>query len=121
MKKCLLTLYLLLITNFFIPAYCDELDNLLMKNSKVILYIYTDDCKYCQQMTPKYNLIQKKYNNQFVFLKKNADTKDGSIYVRRFRISYVPFIAIMKKNDKRLINPNCFANMACIESILQNF
>ena len=120
MKKCLVIFFLLII-NFFIPAYSDELDNLLMNNSKVILYVYTDDCRYCQQMAQKYDLIKKKYSNQFVFLKKNADTKEGNIYVRRFRIHYVPFIAIMKKNEKKLINPSCFANLACIDKILQNF
>ena len=105
------------------PAQAGEYEDALAKGKNVFLYIYTPECGYCKKFLPKYTKLAKTYNKDYTFVKIDGSTMYGYRLMRRFGARYVPFIVIAnpKSNSAANVHPECLADIACADEVLNNF
>ena len=103
------------------PTMATEVDEIINSGSNLMLYLYTPECGYCRQFTPKYNKITKVYDNKYKFLKIDAYTKEGQILMYKYNVSYVPFVILLNKNKTERISTDCLMDSQCIDRKLVKF
>ena len=117
MFKLLSTLILLTA----IPVFVGEVENSLNNGHNVFLYLYTADCRFCQQFTPRYNKLSKMYDSQYNFIKIDAKTPYGHSLMYQYQGMYVPYVLLIKKTKAVQLMPSCLSDMACIEKSMKEF
>ena len=115
---CILLIFLAL------PAFSGELEESLKTHDKVFLYMYTSECSYCEKFNPIYEKISRIYGGKKCkFLKIDAMTQYGTSIMKNLGVTYVPFVALMNKNDKQIktIVPTCLIDYACAKNSVVKF
>ena len=120
MIKRLLSLLILLLN---LPVFAGELEDALKHNSKVYLYMYTKNCKYCDRFKPTGEKLEQKYKKNCAIVKIDAATQYGNSLMQDFGCYYVPNLILLdyKKQTMRRIAPDCMLNYDCIKDAMEEF
>ncbi len=118
MIKRLLLIFALCVS---LPAFAGVFEDALKTGNNVFLYLYTQECKYCNEFNPVYQRLAKNYGNRCSFVKVNAATPYGLGLIKRFRTRYVPFVVVADKKDNSYVNisVNCLLDYVCAEKSLK--
>ena len=115
--------FLAIITLFCIslPVFAGAFEDALKSNNNVFLYLYTPECKYCNEFNPIYQKLIKNYGNECSFIKVNAATPYGFGLMKKFRSQYVPFVVVANKKNNSYVNisANCLLDYVCSEKSLK--
>lgn len=117
MLRILLSILFFLVIS---PVYSGEFENAINNNSKVLLYLYTDECRYCRMFNPIYTKLEKEFGSKCKFLKINSYTKEGRNLMINLNAVFVPNIIMFntKKNEMARVQPNCYLNYSCISNAI---
>ena len=120
MIKRLLSLFILLLN---LPVFAGELEDALKNNSKIYLYLYTNNCKYCDRFKPTSEKLEQKYKKDCAIVKVDATTKYGNSLMQEFGCYYVPNLVLLdyKKQTMKRVTPNCMLNYDCIKDAMEEF
>ena len=79
----------------------------LETNKPVIVWFYTDWCRYCQKFAPTFKKIakDKEIKKQFAIAYVNAEELENKIYVQEYDIKGYPTIYLVKGDEKFMISP----------------
>ena len=115
--------FLFIILFSTLSASANEFDNLVRSHDKIFLYLYTQDCSYCDKFSPIYEKLLKKYKNNCKFIKVDANTKAGNELKMSTGSYYVPNVLVIKSREQtmRRIVPVCLLNYACIDDAVNEF
>ena len=118
LKKILLILSLVML-----PACAGVFEDALQHNDKVLLYLYTPECRYCKQSDPVFKKLSENYKNQVKFIKVDANTEYGLILSMRNQATYVPYVVMVdsKAKEGHRLHPSCMINYACANNALKDF
>lgn len=119
LKKFFLILLLLLIQ----PVQAGVLEDALQQNDKVVLYLYTPQCRYCKQSEPVFRKLSNNYKNKVKFVKVDATTEYGMILSLRHQATYVPYVVMIdsKLKEGYRIIPSCMIDYSCANQALSDF
>ena len=120
MFKRLVSILLLLLT---LPAVAGELEDALKTNSKIFLYMYTDNCTYCEKFKPIGNKLVQKYKKNCAVVKVDAATSYGNKLMQEFGAFYVPNVMLIDYNKQTMkrVAPACMLTYECIKDALEEF
>ena len=104
-----------------LPIYAGELEKSLNNNQDVFLYLYTSFCGTCKQFNPIYENVEKNNSNRYKFFKINAETPYGYSLARRYRIAYVPFVALINSKKVWQLDISCLVDTKCTDEALSKF
>lgn len=124
MKKIIIFLILIFAAAFvLIPVFAGQFDNTHKNYDKALLYIYTPECRVCNNFNPIYKKINAKYENKCKFTKINGNTNEGHSILTQFGASYVPFVVLLnnKKMEFAEIPAGCLISYSCVDRVLNNF
>ena len=118
MLRVFLLLFFLLIN---CPTYAGVYEDAIKKHEHVFLYLYTDECGYCNKFNPVYEKLLSKYNGKIGFVKVNTRTPYGAYLGYSFRVRYVPYVVITdsKTRNSTQISTNCILNYKCAENAVR--
>lgn len=119
-KRILATLFILITTH---PVFAGQFDNAINGSKPVFLYVYAPWCGSCKMFNPIYENLIKNYSNKYSFVKLNVETSEGEILSRRYKIRYIPFVAIFKPKatNGNQVQFACAMNNNCINKVLGDF
>ncbi len=100
---------------FMLPVSAGELEQLIINNEKMVLYLYTPECSYCVKFNPIFEKLENKFGNKCKFLKVNANTEYGYMLMYATRGTYVPNVILIDSKNQVMnrMEANCLLNMAC--------
>ena len=106
-----------------LPVYSDELENAVLNNDRVFLYLYTSKCGYCVKFEPIYKRLFQEFRGKYKFLKINADSEYGRQVMYEMGGFYVPYVLVInhKKQKVNRLAPNCILNYNCSKLALDEF
>ena len=104
-----------------IPVFAGEVENNLNKGHNIFLYLYSADCYYCKEFTPRYNKLAKTHDGQFNFIKVDTKTPYGYSLISQYHGMYVPYVLLINKTRAVPLMPSCLSDMMCIEKSMKDF
>ena len=107
---------------FALPVFAGEYENALKKSDSVFLYLYSSDCRTCKAFDKIYYDMAKQ-NNDFEFVRINADTPYGARLIRKFKGKFVPYIILTNSKTNRSVNVihSCVMDEMCLIRALKSF
>ena len=118
LKKFLLILTLLI----SIPVFAGEYEDAIKLSDKVLLYLYTPNCNYCNRFAPYYDKLSEIYSGKCKLLKIDATTRYGEELAKRFGIRFVPYVVLVevKKDRGVVITPSCLVEYSCVNKVVDD-
>ena len=106
-----------------LPASAGVFEDAIQQNDKVLLYLYTPQCRYCKQSDPVFKKLSENYKQQVKFVKVDATTEYGLILSMRHQATYVPYVVMIDSKAKEglRVHPSCMINYACANKALSDF
>ncbi len=119
LKKVLLFLSLF----FILPVFAGEFEEASISNKKMFVYLYIPECSYCDQFSPIYDKLAKKYDRNCKFLKINANTQYGSTVAFKLLAPYYPYVVLLdnQKQTMQRVIPPCLINEVCAKDAVEKF
>ena len=119
LKKLLITLFLLMA----LPVFAGEFEDARRSYSKIFLYLYTPECKYCKEFSPIYDRLLQRYGRNCKFVKIDANTEYGNSVMRSVMGSYVPYVILLNTEKQTLqrVTPTCLLNYSCVKDAVNKF
>ena len=113
MKKVLLIflgIFVIAFSAYFVKAESTKMGNgsfqsyeqLLLQNSPGVLYLYTNDCKYCVKFAPIFNKLSKEFVGKYLFVKIDAYNPKYSQLCKTLGLRTVPSIYIYEPKTKMM-------------------
>lgn len=114
-------LFILILFCISLPVFAGAFEDAIKTNNNVLLYLYTPECRYCNEFNPIYQDLVKNYGKECYFVKINAATPYGAGLMKKFRSRYVPFVVVAdtKNNSYINISANCLLDYVCSEKTLK--
>lgn len=114
---CFLSLFLLL------PAYAGPFEDAMNNHSKVILYIYTPKCSYCNKFEPNFNKLIAAYGQKCKFVKLDGTTQYGAKIAYQSKVSYVPYFVMIdnKARTGNIVSIDCLLKYSCVSQKVDKF
>ena len=110
---------LLLLT---IPVMANVISD-TMQNRSGIVYLYSQNCRYCVNFEPIYKQFEQKYNKIYKFKKIDVYSKQGRDLAREYKVYSVPTVLVFNSETKKtaIVVTDCMFDFACLEKEVINF
>lgn len=80
----------------------------LEKNKPLIVWFYTDWCRYCQKFAPTFKKVanNKEIKKNFAIAYVNAEEAKNKIYTKEYKVEGYPMVFLVKDGKKELVSPS---------------
>lgn len=118
-KRFLLVLIITIYTNI---CWAGSFEDALKSKNKVFLYFYIPECKTCIAFDKIYDSIKSK-NNDFAYVRVNANTSYGRQLIYKYRGQHVPYIILVNSKTSKSVNINhsCIFDEICLMRAMKSF
>ena len=116
-------IFIFLVLVFVLVAVVCAHEKVWQENSFVLTYLYSKNCYYCKRFDPIFDRLVNSGRKDIKFEKVDIDTAYGISLAKKWRVRYVPFVAVTKNDSNKVVElePSCAVNLACANNIIDNF
>lgn len=100
-----------------------SMEKALKENKPLIVWFYTDWCRYCQKFAPTFKKLtrDKEIKKSYAVAYVNAEDPKNQEYMEEYKVEGYPTVYIVKENKKELISPADLFSPSAFESLKAKF
>jgi len=84
-----------------------SMEKALKENKPMIVWFYTDWCRYCQKLAPSFKKVtkDKEIKKAFAIAYVNAEDPVNKEYVKEYKVEGYPTVWLVDGNKKEMVSP----------------
>ena len=96
-----------------------SMEKALSENKPLIVWFYTDWCRYCQKFAPTFKKLtrDKEIKKSYAVAYVNAEDPANRKYTEEYKVEGYPAVYIVKENKKEFITPMDLFSPSAFESL----
>ncbi len=107
------------------PVYTSSrmfLEESVKTKTPVLVYFYSNDCKYCVAFSKVFNKVVKDYSNKYYFAKLNVYDRNNTELCEKLNIQTIPAVFIYEPKENLIysVPPHEFGE-AALKKVLDNY
>ena len=84
-----------------------SMEKALLTKKPVIVWFYTDWCRYCQKLAPTFKKLSKdrQIKKEYAIAYVNAEDSRNKEYVKEYKVEGYPTVYLVKEGKKEFVSP----------------